>query len=74
MELCFKSIAQDAEVKALGVESSAHAVLRWLSVEERDWLLIYDNADGHPGDVEGYLPAGKGGPRELCRPPLPPSN
>ena len=61
IELSFKSIAQDAEVKALGVENSTHAVLRWLSVEERDWLLIYDNADGRPEDVEGYLPAGEGG-------------
>ena len=61
METSLKSIAQDAEVKALGVESSAQAVLRWLSLEDRDWLLIYDNADGRPEDVEGYLPAGEGG-------------
>ena len=61
MELSFKSIAHDAEVKALGVQNSARGVLHWLSVEKRDWLLVYDNADGRPEDVEGYLPPGEGG-------------
>ena len=61
MELSLKSIAQDIEAKALGIESSASSVLRWLSREERDWLLIYDNADGRPEDIEAYMPPGSRG-------------
>ena len=61
MELSFTAIADDGEAKAAGVEKSANAALRWLSGTRRNWLLIFDNADGDPDDVEKYIPTGTGG-------------
>lgn len=57
MELSLKTIAADPEAVAVGVEASPTAVLRWLSGREQDWLLIYDNADGDPNDIEDYMPS-----------------
>lgn len=45
----------DPEAVAAGIEASPNSVLRWLSAQEHDWLLIYDNADCNPNEIEGYL-------------------
>ena len=60
MELSLTAIADDGEAKAAGLEKSANAALRWLSGTGRNWLLIFDNADGDPDDVEKYIPTGTG--------------
>lgn len=56
-----RSIAEDSEAKASGVDGSVSSVLRWISRVGPRCLLVYDNADGHSDDVEKYLPTGIGG-------------
>lgn len=60
LELGLKSIAHDPEAKAVGVGTSARSVLSWLSTVESNALLIYDNADRRPEDIEPYIPTGAG--------------
>ena len=61
MELGLKAVADDDEAEAAGVNKSANAALRWLSGIRQNWLLIFDNADGDPDDVERYIPTSTGG-------------
>ncbi|KAF8986529.1 hypothetical protein BDQ17DRAFT_1289637 [Cyathus striatus] len=41
---------------AQGLEFSPAAVLNWISIQRCRWLMIFDNADGHPKNVENFLP------------------
>ena len=61
MELSLTAIDDDDEAKAVGVNKSANVVLQWLSGTRQNWLLIFDNADGDPDDIERYIPTGPGG-------------
>jgi tetratricopeptide (TPR) repeat protein len=41
--------------RAEGVELSIASVTQWLSAQNREWLLIFDNADEDPAAIEGFL-------------------
>ncbi|KAF8530593.1 hypothetical protein BU17DRAFT_79430 [Hysterangium stoloniferum] len=47
------NIVEDAEAK--GIEKSPEAVLRWLAANQKQCLIIFDNADGIDGVVTDYL-------------------
>ncbi|KAF8509008.1 hypothetical protein BU17DRAFT_99331 [Hysterangium stoloniferum] len=49
-------IADEPAAKLHNVEKSAEAVLGWLAQIQKQYLLIFDNADGMDGVVEDYLP------------------
>ncbi|KAI9775397.1 MAG: hypothetical protein M1839_001252 [Geoglossum umbratile] len=51
-----QDIADDPVARAFGAEKSAQSVLRWFSAMDRDWLLVFDNADGDPDMVSEFLP------------------
>jgi NB-ARC domain len=61
IQLSLQEVATEPEAQASGVEQSAESVLRWLSRVERDWLMIFDNADGNPRVVAKYMPTGNRG-------------
>jgi tetratricopeptide (TPR) repeat protein len=42
------------------VKRSAGSVLQWIS-QSTNWLMIYDEADGHHQTIEKFLPPGNGG-------------
>jgi tetratricopeptide (TPR) repeat protein len=44
-----------------GVGKSADSILEWLSRQEDEWLLIFDNADDHPDIVAKNMPRGNRG-------------
>ncbi|KAF8995366.1 P-loop containing nucleoside triphosphate hydrolase protein [Cyathus striatus] len=45
-------------VKIIGSENSYSAIkiLQWISTLQKEWLIIFDNADGSPELIEKYLP------------------
>ncbi|KAF8991676.1 P-loop containing nucleoside triphosphate hydrolase protein [Cyathus striatus] len=45
-------------VKIIGSETSYSAtkILQWISTLQKEWLIIFDNADGSPELIEKYLP------------------
>ncbi|KAI9769203.1 MAG: hypothetical protein M1840_004332 [Geoglossum simile] len=51
-----QGIADDPAARAPGVEKSTRSVIRWLSMIDRDWLLVLDNADGDPDTINEFLP------------------
>ncbi|KAF8514439.1 hypothetical protein BU17DRAFT_52554 [Hysterangium stoloniferum] len=51
----FLNIAEDPEAKSKGIEKSPEAVLRWLTANQKKYLIIFDNADGMGGMVKDYL-------------------
>ena len=51
-----KVIAEDPIAKAAGVGPSSQSVLQWLSRTDHEWLLIFDNADGHAHSITKFLP------------------
>ncbi|KAF8511483.1 P-loop containing nucleoside triphosphate hydrolase protein [Hysterangium stoloniferum] len=52
----FSIIADDPVAKSQGVENSVEAVLGWLALIQKKYLLIFDNADEMDGVVKDYLP------------------
>ena len=56
MAQSMKMIAEDPVAKAAGVGSSLRSVLQWLSRTDHEWLLIFDNADGHAHTITKFLP------------------
>ena len=56
-----KSIADHPFAKAAGVERSVRSAIQWLSYEDHEWLLIFDNADGDPNTIGKYVPPGMRG-------------
>jgi hypothetical protein len=61
IKLNLQDIAADPDARASGVDGSAESVRRWLSGMEREWLMVFDNADGDPDVVTEYFPDGDGG-------------
>ena len=61
MDQSMKMIAEDPMAKAAGVGSSSQSVLQWLSRTDHEWLLIFDNADGHAHTITKFLPPGNRG-------------
>ena len=56
MELSLQDLANDPDARASGVEHSAKSGLLWLSRIQHDWLLVFDNVDGHYNRVAEYMP------------------
>ena len=61
MEQSFKAIARASVAQEAGVEDSIISVKLWLSRIDKEWLLIFDNADGDPNLVSKYIPPGTRG-------------
>ena len=43
------------------MEQSTEAVLQWISRTNREWLLVFDNADGGPDVITKFIPQGNRG-------------
>lgn len=54
-------MAEDPVAKSVGVEPSTRSVLQWFSRATHEWLLIFDNADGHPQTITKFMPTGNRG-------------
>jgi tetratricopeptide (TPR) repeat protein len=61
MELSLQDIASDRDARTSGVEHSTKSVLQWLSMTDREWLIVFDNADDDPHMLSKYMPAGNRG-------------
>ena len=61
MELSLCDIATDPDARTSGVEHSAKSVVQWLSRIERDWLVMFDNANTDHTGVAEYMPQGNRG-------------
>ncbi|TFK33887.1 P-loop containing nucleoside triphosphate hydrolase protein [Crucibulum laeve] len=56
-----KGIASAPEAKKDDVDETPEAVLYWIASLSKEWLLIFDNADGEPNMIEEYLPSNSTG-------------
>ncbi|TFK37756.1 P-loop containing nucleoside triphosphate hydrolase protein [Crucibulum laeve] len=56
-----KGISSIPDAKRADVDGSPEAVLFWIASLSKEWLLIFDNADGEPNMVEKYLPSNNTG-------------
>ena len=61
VELSLRDIATDPDAWTSGVEHSAKSVVQWLSRIERDWLVVFDNANTDHTGVAEYMPQGNHG-------------
>lgn len=61
MEQSIKAIADEPVAMAAGIEASVRPVLQWLSRTDHEWLLVLDNADGHPDSITRFMPTGARG-------------
>ncbi|KUJ10917.1 HET-domain-containing protein [Mollisia scopiformis] len=61
LDLSFREIALDPAATYDGVEDSIDSIVRWLSRQDKEWLVIFDNADEEPETVERFLaPSNRG--------------
>ena len=58
MEISLRGISN----LSAGVDNSVESVLRWISLLQEEWLIVFDNADApSPEVVEKYIPPGNRG-------------
>ncbi|TFK36016.1 hypothetical protein BDQ12DRAFT_591319, partial [Crucibulum laeve] len=51
-----KGISSIPEAKGANIDATPEAVLYWIASLTKQWLLIFDNADGESNIIEKYLP------------------
>ncbi|TFK31080.1 hypothetical protein BDQ12DRAFT_324209, partial [Crucibulum laeve] len=56
-----KGISSIPDAKKADVDGTPEAVLYWIASLSKEWLLIFDNADGEPAMIEKYLPSNNTG-------------
>ncbi|TFK31238.1 P-loop containing nucleoside triphosphate hydrolase protein [Crucibulum laeve] len=61
ISVSLKGISSIPDAKKADVEGTPEAVLYWIASLSKEWLLIFDNADGEPAMVEKYLPSNNTG-------------
>ncbi|KAF8630020.1 hypothetical protein AX15_003152, partial [Amanita polypyramis BW_CC] len=60
IDLRLRQIAKGYNVSTTESAASAHSALEWIATR-KNWLIVYDNADGGYEVVEKFLPPGNGG-------------
>ncbi|TFK31208.1 P-loop containing nucleoside triphosphate hydrolase protein [Crucibulum laeve] len=56
-----KGISSIPDAKKANVDATPGAVLYWIASLSKEWLLIFDNADGEPSMIEKYVPSNNTG-------------